>query len=118
MTDGAAQPTNGEAQPVRIRLYFGDAAGVLHCNRPSEVSVTVCIFTKLPKYNVAFKPGVLWVRCKKCGQTHQEYFGPRNRDERTAEMMFLRHELQVALKILADRPTRSSAKRRGRASRR
>ena len=40
------------------------------------------VFSKLPKYCVAMKPGVLWVRCPDCGKPHQEYFGPSDRDER------------------------------------
>jgi hypothetical protein len=61
------------------------------------------VFSKLPKYCVAMKPGVLWVRCPDCGKPHQEYFGPSDRDERTAEIVFLRHELEAAAAILFDR---------------
>ncbi|MFL5311196.1 MAG: hypothetical protein ACJ79H_12155 [Myxococcales bacterium] len=46
------------------------------------------------------KPGVLWVRCRECGKPHPEYFGPTDRDERNAEIAFLRRELQVASSIL------------------
>jgi hypothetical protein len=61
------------------------------------------VFSKLPKYSVAMKPGVLWVRCAKCGKPHQEYFGPADRDERTAELLFLRRELEAAASILLGR---------------
>jgi hypothetical protein len=59
------------------------------------------VFSKLPKYCVALKPGMLWVRCRVCGKPHQEYFGPKDRDERKAEIVFLRQELEVASSILA-----------------
>ena len=58
------------------------------------------VFSKLPKYCVAMKPALLWVRCPECGRPHQEYFGPADRDERNAEMVFLRRELQAASSIL------------------
>ncbi|TMB03849.1 MAG: hypothetical protein E6J64_14020 [Deltaproteobacteria bacterium] len=61
------------------------------------------VFSKLPKYCVAIKPGVLWVRCPDCGKPHQEYFGPADRDERKAEIVFLRHALQVASSIMLGR---------------
>jgi len=61
------------------------------------------VFSKLPKYCVAMKPGVLWVRCPDCGKPHLEYFGPPDRDERNAEIVFLRHELEVASSILLRR---------------
>jgi hypothetical protein len=61
------------------------------------------VFPKLPKYCVAMKPGVLWVRCPDCGKPHQEYFGPNDRDERNAEIAFLRRELEVAASILYGR---------------
>jgi hypothetical protein len=71
------------------------------------------VFLKLPKYCVGLKPGVLWVRCPDCGKPHQEYFGPADRDERNAEIAFLRRELQVAASILfgrhASRPVRAVA---------
>jgi len=58
------------------------------------------VFSKLPKYCVALKPGMLWVRCRECGRPHQEYFGPEDRDERNAEIVFLRQELDVAASML------------------
>src|SRR2546425_13343104 len=69
------------------------------------------VFSKLPKYCVAIKPGVLWVRCPECGRPHQEYFGPKDRDERNAEVAFLRRELKVAASILADRAPLIQAKK-------
>ena len=59
------------------------------------------VFSKLPKWGTGMKPGLLWVRCPKCGMPHQEYFGPRNRDEAGAEVEFLRHALEVAFGIAA-----------------
>jgi len=75
------------------------------------------VFSKLPKYCVALKPGMVWVRCLDCGTPHQEYFGPKDHDERKAEILLLRQELQVAAAILAThhpwhpprRPKRGSA---------
>jgi len=61
------------------------------------------VFSKLPKYSVALKPGVLWVRCPDCGKAHQEYFGPTDRDERNAEIAFLHRELELAESILFGR---------------
>ena len=61
------------------------------------------VFSKLPKYCVAMKPGVLWVRCPDCGKPHQEYFGPSDHDERNAEMVFLRRQLESAAAILSGR---------------
>jgi hypothetical protein len=61
------------------------------------------VFAQLPKYCVALKPGMLWVRCSECGRPHQEYFGPKDRDERNAEIVFLRHELEVAMAIALGR---------------
>jgi hypothetical protein len=60
------------------------------------------VFPRLPKYCVALKPGLLWVRCPDCGKPHREYFGPTDRDERNAEILFLRRALQVASSILFD----------------
>jgi hypothetical protein len=77
------------------------------------------VFSQLPKYCAALKPGMLWVRCSKCGRPHQEYFGPKDRDERNAEIVFLRHELGVAMAIALgrhrpERPDRVRARGRAR----
>ena len=61
------------------------------------------VFSKLPKYCVAMRPGVLWVRCPGCGKPHQEYFGPSDHDERNAELVFLRRQLEIATAILSGR---------------
>ena len=62
------------------------------------------VLNKLPKFYVGLKPALIWVRCPgrkghPCGRPHQEYFGPRDRDEVTAELEFLRRELEVAAAI-------------------
>jgi hypothetical protein len=78
-----------------------------------EVAMKRHVFTKLPKWNIGIKPGVIWVRCPgwkghKCGRPHQEYCGPRDRDEVAAELKFLRRELIAAAGIVADhRPSES-----------
>jgi hypothetical protein len=66
------------------------------------------VFVTLPKWNAAIKPGVIWVRCPgwkghACGRPHQEYLGPRDRDEIAAELRFLRSEVRAAAEILARR---------------
>jgi hypothetical protein len=63
------------------------------------------VFLHLPKWNVGMKPGLIWVRCPgwkghSCGRPHQEYFGPRDRDEIAAELRFLRRELSAAADIV------------------
>jgi len=72
------------------------------------------VFPKLPKYILGLKPGLLWVRCPNCGRPHREYFGPDDRDERNAELTFLRHELQVASGIIASRPAPARPARQSR----
>jgi hypothetical protein len=61
------------------------------------------VFSKLPKWAPGMKPGLLWVRCPKCGWPHQEYFGPRNRDEIAATLQFFSRALAAAFAILEDR---------------
>ena len=59
------------------------------------------VFPKLPKYCLALKPGMVWVRCPDCGKPHQEYLGPKDHDESKAEILLLREELRIAASILA-----------------
>ena len=61
------------------------------------------VFSKKPKFCLALKPGIIWVRCVKCGTPHQEYFGPPNRDEKAAERAFVRAEYQRVAKILQEK---------------
>jgi hypothetical protein len=68
------------------------------------------VFSKLPRYCLGLKPGLLWVRCPACRKPHREYFGPKDRDERNAEIVFLQKELEVAASILAAQ--RASARQR------
>jgi hypothetical protein len=49
------------------------------------------------------KPGLIRVRCARCGMPHSEYFGPPDRDEVHAEIEFLRAALQSAYAILCAR---------------
>ena len=75
------------------------------------------VFPRKPTYCLAFKPGLIWVRCPKCGRPHEEYFGPRNRDERAAEIAFLRAEYQRLAALMNDKqkkPARQRTARRGR----
>jgi hypothetical protein len=58
------------------------------------------MFMRKPKFCVAFKPSMIWVRCSQCGAPHQEYFGPEDRDERGAEAQLLRRELDAATAIV------------------
>lgn len=59
------------------------------------------VFSRLPKWCAGIRPGLLWVRCPKCGRPHQEYFGPRNRDELRAEVQFFRDALEAAFGIVS-----------------
>jgi hypothetical protein len=52
------------------------------------------VFAKRPKFCMALKPGIIWVRCVTCGRPHPEYLGPRHRDEKESEIEFLRGALQ------------------------
>ena len=58
------------------------------------------VFKIKPKYCVVFKPGIIRVRCVKCGRPHPEYFGPADYDEREAELQMLRRELSTAAAII------------------
>jgi len=61
------------------------------------------VFSVKPRFCVALKPALIQVRCRTCGLSHSEYLGPRNRDERQAEMELLRWELQAAAAIISAR---------------
>jgi hypothetical protein len=63
-------------------------------------------FEKKPKFCVAFRPSMIWVRCAKCGAPHEEYFGPDDRDEKGAENQLLRRELEAAAAIVSARSLR------------
>jgi hypothetical protein len=74
------------------------------------------VFLAKPKFCVALKPGLIKVRCPKCGHPHYEYFGPKNRDEAGAEMEMLRGALDRAFAILAKNGGNGSGRRRARSS--
>jgi hypothetical protein len=61
------------------------------------------VFSAKPRYCIAFKPGIIVVRCPQCGRPHEEYFGPLDRDERAAEVEMLRRELAAAAAIIVAR---------------
>ena len=75
------------------------------------------VFAIKPNYCLAFRPGIILVRCPKCGHPHEEYFGPRNRDEREAEISFLRGEYQRLAALIALRNQRSRGRRSARTER-
>jgi hypothetical protein len=50
------------------------------------------VFVQKPKYCLAIKPAVIWVRCAKCGTPHQDYLGPLDADPNAVEISFLRQE--------------------------
>jgi hypothetical protein len=61
------------------------------------------VFASKPKFCCALKPSLIMVRCSTCGFPHEEYFGPADRDERSAEVQLLRQELAAATAIVCDR---------------
>ena len=65
------------------------------------------VFKARPKFCLAYKPAVIWVQCPKCGQPHEEYFGPPDRDERAAEVAFLQREYRRLVEMLRARPNRA-----------
>ena len=69
------------------------------------------VFVQKPKYCLALKPAIIWVRCAKCGAPHEEYLGPRNFDAKAAEASFLLQEYLRTASFLGDN---RSARRRGR----
>jgi hypothetical protein len=60
------------------------------------------VYPSKPKYCVGFKPSIIQVRCP-CGLVYETYFGPDDRDERAAEVEFLRREMNSLAAILAGR---------------
>jgi hypothetical protein len=76
------------------------------------------VFGRRPKYCLALKPAIIWVRCVKCGAPHPEYFGPSHLDAQAAEIAFLRQEyLRTAAFLMGRQPAkarraRSHTKRR------
>jgi hypothetical protein len=70
------------------------------------------VFAQKPKYCLALKPAIIWVRCAKCGAPHEEYLGPRNFDARAAQISFLLQEYLRTVASLKGR--RQATLRRGR----
>jgi hypothetical protein len=70
------------------------------------------VFSRKPKFCLAFKPGLIWVRCSKCNARHREYLGPPDRDEKAAEREFIRAEYQRVAAIL-QRGNGKATRRRG-----
>jgi len=62
------------------------------------------VFVQKPKYSLAFKPAVIWVRCAKCGKPHQDYLGPLDADPAAAEISFLRQEYLRTAALLSGKP--------------
>jgi len=75
------------------------------------------VFAKKPKFCLAIKPAVIWVRCITCGRPHPEYLGPRDRDDKEAELRFLRAEVQRLGAILHAQNEQNRKKPRRRRSR-
>ena len=69
------------------------------------------VFEKKPKYCLALKPSIIWVRCAKCGAPHEEYLGPKSFDAEAAETAFLLQEYVRTAAYLANAPANP---RRGR----
>jgi len=65
------------------------------------------VFKARPKFCLPYKPAVIWVQGPKCGQPHEEYFGPPDRDERAAEVAFLQREYRRLVEMLRARPNRA-----------
>jgi hypothetical protein len=76
------------------------------------------VFASKPRFCVGFKPGLIRVRCAKCGEPHFEYLGPKDRDEVRAELELLRRELARAFAILALRRNPAPPSRKQAAGRR
>lgn len=75
------------------------------------------VFAAKPRFCIGLKPGMIRVRCAKCGAPHLEYFGPRDHDEVRAELELLRRELARAFAILASTRPAKARKRRPRQKR-
>jgi hypothetical protein len=74
------------------------------------------VFAVKPRYCLAFKPAIVWVRCPGCGQPHREYLGPDDLDERGAEIEFFRRECERLAAMLLGKKGRP--RQRGRRARR
>ena len=62
------------------------------------------VFVQKPKYCLAFKPAVIWVRCASCGTPHRDYLGPPNADPSAVEVSFLRQEYLRTAGFLSSQP--------------
>lgn len=77
-------------------------------------------FRKRPKYCDSYTPSTIRVRCRKCGQPHDEYFGPEHHDGVRAELQMVRAALDRASAIIRalggaatlKRPRRDKRRRR------
>jgi hypothetical protein len=61
------------------------------------------VFVEKPKYCLAFKPAVIWVRCANCGKPHHDYLGPLDADPNAAEISFLRQEYLRTAALLSNK---------------
>jgi len=61
------------------------------------------VFVQKPKYCLAFKPAVIWVRCANCGTPHQDYLGPLDADPSAVEISFLRQEYLRTVRFLSSK---------------
>ena len=62
------------------------------------------VFVQKPKYCLAFKPALIWVRCANCGTPHEDYLGPLDADPSAAEISFLRQEYLRTVGFLSSKP--------------
>jgi hypothetical protein len=81
---------------------------------PIEGVMSAYVFAKTPKFCLGIKPGVIWVRCVKCGRPHREYLGPRDRDEMATEVEFLRGEVDRLTAMLRAEHAAGPPRRRSR----
>ncbi len=57
-------------------------------------------FRKRPKYCESYTPSTIRVRCRNCGEPHDEYFGPADHDAIRAELQMVRAALDRASAII------------------
>ena len=69
------------------------------------------VFAAKPKFCLAMRPGIVLVRCPKCGHPHEEYLGPRDRDEASAQLAFYQREYQNLAAILSGYAATASQRR-------